>query len=103
MKVNLEDFRIVPGATWRLSTGDLGERAHWDDYMAAYEACLRATSIKEAPWHVVPADDKKNAHLIIAEAIVETLKGMKMSYPRPGSARRKALESVRSTLANEKS
>jgi len=52
---------------------------------------------------VVPADDKKNAHLIIAEAIVETLKGMKVSYPRPGSARRKALESVRSTLANEKS
>jgi len=47
---------------------------------------------------VVPADDKKNAHLIIAEAIVETLKGMKMSYPRPGSARRKALESVRSAL-----
>ena len=52
---------------------------------------------------MVPADDKKNAHLIIAEAIVETLKGMKVSYPRPGSARRKALESVRSALANEKS
>ena len=52
---------------------------------------------------MVPADDKKNAHLIIAEAIVETLKGMNISYPRPGSARRKALESVRSTLANEKS
>ena len=48
-------------------------------------------------------DDKKNARLIIAEAIVETLKGMKMSYPRPDPARRKALESVRSTLANEKS
>ena len=85
--MNLEKFRIVPGPTWRLSMGDLGERAHWDDYMVAYEACLRATSIKEAPWHVVPADDKKNARLIIAEAIVETLKGMKMSYiPRcPGS------------------
>ena len=64
---------------------------------------LRATSIKEAPGHVVPADDKMNARLIVAEAIVETLKGMKMSYPRPGSARRKALESVRSTLANEES
>jgi polyphosphate kinase 2 (PPK2 family) len=82
---------------------DLGERARWDDYMVAYEVCLRATSTKGAPWHVVPADDKKNARLIIAEAIVETLKGMKMSYPRPDPARREELESVRSTLANDES
>ena len=92
-----------PDKNWKFGLGDLGERAHWKDYMAAYEACLRATSTKEAPWHVVPADDKKNARLIIAEAIVETLEGMKMSYPRPDPARRKELESVRSTLANEKS
>jgi len=83
--------------------GDLGQRAHWDDYMMAYEACLRATSTKEAPWHVVPANDKKNARLIIAEAIVETLNGMKISYPRLDSACRKELESVRSTLANDES
>ena len=51
---------------------------------------------------MVPGADKKNARLIIAEAIVETLKGMKMSYHRPDLARRKELESVRSTLANEK-
>ena len=92
-----------PDKNWKFGVGDLGERAHWNDYMVAYEACLRATSTKEAPWHVVPADDKKNARLIIAGAIVETLKEMKMSYPRPDRARRKELESIRSTLVNEKS
>jgi len=92
-----------PDKNWKFGIGDLGERAHWNDYMAAYEACLRATSTKAAPWFAIPADDKKNARLLIAEAIVETLKGMKMSYPHPDLARRKELESIRSTLANEKS
>lgn len=86
---------------WKFGMGDLGERAHWDDYMAAYEACLRATSTKDAPWFAIPADDKKNARLLIAEAIVETLKGMKMRYPRPDKAHREELESVRKTLMNE--
>ena len=54
-------------------------------------------------WYAIPADDKKNARLIIAEAIVETLKGLKMSYPHPNRIRRKELEAIRTTLANEKS
>ena len=90
-----------PDKNWKFGMGDLGERAHWDDYMAAYEACLRATSTEDAPWFVVPADDKKNARLIIAEAIVETLKGLKMSYPRPDKAHLEELEAVRKTLVNE--
>ena len=90
-----------PGKNWKFGMGDLGERAHWDDYMAAYEACLGATSTKDAPWFAIPADDKKNARLLIAEAIVETLKGLKMSYPRPDKAHREELESVRKTLMNE--
>lgn len=92
-----------PDKNWKFGMDDLGERAHWDDYMAAYEACLRATSTRNAPWYAVPADDKKNARLIIAEAIVETLKGLKMSYPQPDQAHRQELESIRKTLANEKS
>ena len=90
-----------PDKNWKFGLDDLKERARWDDYMAAYEACLRATSSKDAPWFAIPADDKKNARLLIAETIVETLKGMKMSYPRPDKAHREELESVRKTLVNE--
>ena len=64
-----------PDKNWKFGAGDLGERELWDDYMVAYEDCLRATSTKHAPWFVIPADDKKNARLLIAEAIVETLEG----------------------------
>jgi PPK2 family polyphosphate:nucleotide phosphotransferase len=92
-----------PDKNWKFGMDDLEERAHWDDYMAAYEACLGATSTRNAPWYAVPADDKKNARLIIAEAIVETLKGLKMTYPQPDQAHRRELESIRKTLANEKS
>ncbi len=81
-----------PDKNWKFSAGDLAERALWEEYMVAYQECLRATSTKEAPWYVIPADDKKNARLLIAEAIVETLKGMKMSYPqsRSGASQRAA-------------
>jgi hypothetical protein len=70
--------------------------------MQAYEECLRATTTKEAPWFVVPADDKKNARLLIAETIVEALRRLKMSYPEPSQAHRKELEAIRKMLANEK-
>ena len=54
-----------PDKNWKLSIADIEERKLWPDYMKAYEACLSATSTTNAPWHVVPADDKKNARLII--------------------------------------
>ncbi len=92
----------APEKNWKFNAGDLAERELWEDYMAAYQDCLRATSTKEAPWYVVPADDKKNARLIIAQAIVETLQDLKMSYPQPDPAHQKELESIRNTLANEK-
>ncbi len=92
-----------PEKNWKFSVADLAERELWDKYMAAYESCLRATSTKEAPWFAVPADDKKNARLIIADAIVAALKDLKMSYPQPDPAHRKELEKIRKTLAHEKS
>ncbi len=92
-----------PEKNWKFSVADLAERDFWDDYMAAYEACLRATSTREAPWFAVPADDKKNARLIIADAIVDALKELKMSYPQPDLAQRKELEKIRRTLSDEKS
>ena len=52
--------------------------------MQAYEACLSATSTKDAPWYVVPADDKENARLIISQIILDTFNSLKMAYPKSG-------------------
>jgi PPK2 family polyphosphate:nucleotide phosphotransferase len=90
-----------PEKNWKFSGDDLVERACWDDYMRAYEACLGATSTKIAPWYVVPADDKKNARLIISQIIQDTFKSLGMHYPETDSARAKELQSIRKQLVDE--
>lgn len=75
----------------------------WDRYMQAYAACLGATSTAIAPWYVVPADDKKNARLIISQIILEVFNGLKMAYPEPTAKRRRELKSIRETLAQKDS
>jgi hypothetical protein len=67
--------------------------------MEAYEACLRATSTKHAPWYVVPADDKPNARLIISQIVLDTLDDLKMSYPKTSPARHQELLAIRKLLA----
>jgi len=66
--------------------------------MKAYEACLNATSTPQAPWYVVPADDKKNARLIISQIIVDSMKELGMSYPTVGKARLTELQAIRKEL-----
>jgi PPK2 family polyphosphate:nucleotide phosphotransferase len=87
-----------PDKNWKFSLADVQERKHWDDYMRAYEACLSATSTKESPWFVIPADDKKNARLIISQIVIDTLQDLKMSYPKVSDARRKELLELREQL-----
>lgn len=77
---------------------DISEREQWDHYMQAYVACLRATSTADAPWYVVPADDKKNARLIISQIILDTLNQLRMQYSEVDTARREELESIRKCL-----
>ncbi|HEY9107449.1 MAG TPA: ADP-polyphosphate phosphotransferase [Roseateles sp.] len=72
-----------PGKNWKFSAADLDERALWPQYMQAYREALRATSSEHAPWYVVPADDKRNARLIVSQVIVDALAALKMSYPAP--------------------
>jgi PPK2 family polyphosphate:nucleotide phosphotransferase len=90
-----------PDKNWKFSTADIEERKYWKDYMKAYEKCLAATSTDEAPWYVVPADDKKNARLIISQIVVDTLESLKMSYPQVSDARLKELHAIRSQLDRE--
>ena len=91
-----------PGKNWKFSSADIEERKYWQQYSQAYEACLGATSTATAPWYVVPADDKKNARLIVSEVIVETLKSLKMQYPVTDATRRQELLAIREQLQNEK-
>ena len=90
-----------PEKNWKFSLADIEERKFWKQYMQAYEACLGATSTKNSPWYVVPADDKKNARLIISEIILDTFNSLKMHYPKTDAKRRQELLSIRDLLVKE--
>ena len=87
-----------PDKNWKFGQADVAERKFWNQYMAAYEDCLDATSTKATPWYVVPADDKLNARLIISRIVIEVLQGLKMSYPKTTRARRAELRIIRKQL-----
>lgn len=87
-----------PAKNWKFSVADIKERGHWDDYMHAYEACLSATSTAASPWFVIPADDKKNARLIISQIVIDSLQSLDMHYPKVSPARRRQLLKLREQL-----
>jgi PPK2 family polyphosphate:nucleotide phosphotransferase len=87
-----------PEKNWKFSLSDIEERKFWKDYMKAYEECLSTTSTDDAPWYVVPADDKDNARLIVSQIILDTLEGLKMSYPKASATRLRELQSIRGRL-----
>jgi len=93
----------APEKNWKFSLADIEERKFWKHYMKAYEDCLSATSTTDAPWYVIPADDKENARLIISQIILDALKELKMSYPRPSAKHRQELNSIRKSLSTQKS
>ena len=84
---------------WKFSLADVTERKFWKQYMNAYEECLSATSTRNAPWYVVPADDKENARLIISQVVLDTLRDLKMTYPKPSATLQRELQSIRKVLA----
>jgi PPK2 family polyphosphate:nucleotide phosphotransferase len=91
-----------PEKNWKFSEADVRERQYWDSYMAAYEDMIRHTATREAPWYVVPADHKWSMHATVSSTIIETLKELKLSYPKVGPARRKELKAAREALLKEK-
>lgn len=68
---------------WKLSAADFAERAYWDDYQDAYAEILTHTSKKHAPWFAIPADHKWYRNLAISEILVEAMKDLKLTYPKP--------------------
>ncbi len=87
-----------PDKNWKFSLADVHERGNWPHYMQAYENCLSATSTQHAPWYIVPADDKENSRLIVSQIILDTLRGLKMAYPKVTAKRRLELKSIRKQL-----
>ena len=88
-----------PEKNWKFSLSDIHERHYWKQYMKAYEACLHATSTHQAPWYVVPADDKENARLIVSQIVLDALEDLRMAYPKAGATRRQELRAIRRRLA----
>jgi polyphosphate kinase 2 (PPK2 family) len=88
-----------PDKNWKFSAADIAERGFWKQYMKAYEKCLSATSTRDVPWYVVPADDKENTRLIVSRIVLDTLEELKMTYPKTSTKRRRELQSIRKQLA----
>jgi PPK2 family polyphosphate:nucleotide phosphotransferase len=87
-----------PDKNWKFSKADVTERGFWKDYMKAFEACLSATSTSDAPWYIVPADDKENARLIVSQIVLDTFEGLGMSWPKVSAERKRDLLSIRKEL-----
>jgi PPK2 family polyphosphate:nucleotide phosphotransferase len=90
-----------PEKNWKFALADVHERAHYDDYLAAYEDAIRATSTEWAPWYVVPADHKWFTRLVVASAVIETLEGLRPSFPKLDAQRRRELTAARTAVLSE--
>ncbi len=83
---------------WKFEEGDVKERAYWDDYMDAYKDMVNETATKKNPWHVIPADDKKNMRLIVADILIKNLEDLQLEFPESDPERKASLESMISII-----
>jgi PPK2 family polyphosphate:nucleotide phosphotransferase len=91
----------LPEKNWKFSSADAKERGHWKEYMNAYEDLIRNTATKRAPWYVVPADNKWFTRLVVAAAVIETLEGLDLHFPKVGEEQKQQLEEARRLLESE--
>jgi len=90
-----------PTKNWKFSSGDIKERALWDDYMKAYEDAINETATKDAPWHIIPADKKWFARLAISEIIADKLKNLDLKFPVLDETEQSKLLETKMALMNE--
>jgi len=90
-----------PEKNWKFSAADIRERKYWDDYQDAYEDMIRNTATEEAPWYVVPADNKWFTRLVVSAVLVETLESLDLSYPKVDTEKRKELEAAKKILLSK--
>jgi PPK2 family polyphosphate:nucleotide phosphotransferase len=87
-----------PEKNWKFSGADAEERKYWKDYMAAYEAMIRNTATRRAPWYVVPADNKWFTRVVVAAAIIDALASLDLAYPKVDEAKLQELAAAKSML-----
>jgi PPK2 family polyphosphate:nucleotide phosphotransferase len=91
-----------PEKNWKFSANDIKERAFWDDYMKAYEDMIRNTATKEAPWYVVPADNKWFTRITVAAAVIEALDALDLHYPKVSKEKLAELAAAKRVLEGTK-
>jgi PPK2 family polyphosphate:nucleotide phosphotransferase len=87
-----------PEKNWKFSSSDMAERGFWDEYQKAYEDTIRHTATRQAPWYVVPADNKWFSRIIVAAAIIDTLAELELEYPEVGPQQLKELAAAKKEL-----
>jgi polyphosphate kinase 2 (PPK2 family) len=90
-----------PLKNWKFSSNDAAERDYWDDYMDAYEEMIRGTATKDAPWYVVPADNKWFTRVVVAAAVIETMAELDLAYPEVGEDKLKELAAAKKKLLSK--
>ena len=90
-----------PDKNWKFSEADVKERAHWKEYMKAYEDMIRNTSTDEAPWYVVPANNKWFTRLVVAEAVIDALESLKPKFPVLEAKHKRELAAARRALLKQ--
>ena len=91
-----------PSKNWKFSVGDATEREYWDQYTAAYEQMLGATSTEHAPWYIIPADHKWFSRAAVADVLNATLESLDLKYPTPNADAEKSLDRIRKQFEKEK-
>jgi PPK2 family polyphosphate:nucleotide phosphotransferase len=86
---------------WKFSSADIKERQYWDDYQRCYQEAIRETSTKHAPWYVVPSNKKWFSRLLISEAIVQSMKNLKLEYPKINDDQKQMLQDCKQKLQKE--
>jgi PPK2 family polyphosphate:nucleotide phosphotransferase len=90
-----------PEKHWKFAAADVAERAYWDEYMRAYEECIAATSTASAPWYVIPADHKWVTRSLVAAVLTETIRSLKLQWPKVTDAQRRAIADAKRQLEQE--
>ena len=90
-----------PDKNWKFSPSDTKERAFWDQYMESYEEMIRETATEQAPWYVVPANNKWFTRVVVAAAIIDTMASLNLKFPEVSQDKLKELNAVRETLLQE--
>ena len=90
-----------PQKNWKFSSNDASERDYWDDYMEAYEEMIQGTATKEAPWYVVPANNKWFTRVVVASAVIETFDSLDLAYPKVDESKLKELAAAKKKLLSK--